>query len=263
MMSALQWLHTSKAWLAALLLVCSPVWAAPRTIILTNGEWPPFMSARLPGGGSLSRVISEAFRLEGYQVEYRYVPWNRAYEEPKTGRYAGSIGWAPNEERLKWYQFSDPAVTVEMVFFHLKEHSFPWKTLADLSPYLIGVTRADFYSDEFAALTKAGKLHPDPSDEEMDNFRKLLAGRIDLFPIERSVGLYLLNLNFSGAEQEQIAYDSQSFWQAPLHLIISRKRPDAPALLAAFNRGLKKLKASGDYQRILDAGLKARPTSAP
>lgn len=263
MMSALRSLRTVKAWLIALLLAASPAWAAPRALILTNGEWPPFMSGNLTGGGSMSRVVSAAFQLEGYAVEYRFVPWSRAYEEPKSGRYAGSIGWAPNEERLKWYVFSDPVLTAEMVFFHRKERSFPWTTLSDLSPYLIGTTRADFYSDEFAALQKSGKLRTDPADEEMDNFRKLLAGRIDLFPIERSVGLYLMNLHFSGAEQEQIGYDSHAFWQAPLHLIISRKRPDAASLVTAFNRGLKKLKASGEYQRILDAGLKARPASAP
>jgi polar amino acid transport system substrate-binding protein len=245
--------------LLALLLISSAE-AAPRVVRLTNGEWPPFMSNKLPGGGILSRIVAEAFRSVGITVQYTYFPWVRAYEEAKDGHYDGSVGWAPNPERLRWFDYSEVVITADMVFFQRKNHSVRWNTLSDLAPYRIGTTRGDYYSDEFAALQKAGKLKVDESaTNEEDNFHKLLRGRIDLFPIERHVGLYLLNLHFPAWARDQLAQDRKPFWVAPLHLVIGHATPQRQELLALFNQGLAKLKASGRYQALVEEGLTAHP----
>lgn len=245
---------------AGLALLCACVGAAPRVVKLTSGEWPPFFSASLPGGGIMTRLISEAFRVEGIQVQYSYLPWVRAYEVAKTSKFDGTVGLAPNLERLKWYVFSEPVITADMVFFHRKDRVIRWDTLADLAPYVIGTTRGDYYSDEFAALQNAGKLKVDDSStDETANLRKLLHGRIDLFPIERHVGLYLLHRHFPRYEQGRLTHTRKTFWVAPLHLLINRQTKDGLQLLKSFNSGLAKLKSSGAYQRIVDEGMIAMP----
>ncbi len=40
------------------------------TIRLTNGEWIPFLSEDLKHYGVISRIVKEAFALEGMKVEY-------------------------------------------------------------------------------------------------------------------------------------------------------------------------------------------------
>ncbi len=52
-----------------LLLSSSATSLAGETIRITNGDWPPFTSEQLPSGGPLSRIVSEAFALEGITVE--------------------------------------------------------------------------------------------------------------------------------------------------------------------------------------------------
>lgn len=249
--------------LSALILVfqfAAYATAAPRVVTLTTGEWPPFFSESLPGGGIMTRLITEAFRLEDIRVQYTYMPWVRSYEAAKTRKFDGTIGLAPNPERLKWFAFSEPVITADMVFFHHKGLSVRWNTLADLAPYMIGATRGDYYSDEFAALQKAGKLKVDDSGtDEIANFRKLVRGRITLFPIERHVGQYLLNLNFLPQERAQLTYTNKTFWAAPLHILINKQKPDGPVLLKIFNRGLAKLKSSGAYQRIVNEGMAVTP----
>ncbi|WP_051711087.1 substrate-binding periplasmic protein [Andreprevotia chitinilytica] len=225
----------------------------PCRITLSNGEWPPFFSEHLKGGGIFSRLVVEAYQQQGITVVYGYRPWVRAYSEAQAGEFDGTVGLAPNPERLNSFLFSDPVVYVEMVFFHRRGRHFSWNTLADLSPYLIGTTRGNFYSDEFDRLHKAGKLRVDESaNEEVFNFRKLLNGRVDLFPIDRHVGEYLLKTRFTPQEREQLTYDHKVFWKAPLHLLISRRAKNGPQLISVFNQGLQKMKSSGEYQRIVD-----------
>jgi len=247
---------------ACLTLFCTDASAAtPRVVKLTTGEWPPIFSESLPGGGIMNRLIAEAFRLEGVQVQYTYMPWVRSYEVGKTRRFDGTVGLAPNPERLKWFAFSDPVMTADMVFFHRKNHKVSWNTLADLAPDIIGTTKGDYYSDEFAALQKAGKLKIDDSSaDEINNLHKLIRGRITLFPIERHVGLYLLQQNFPERERAQITYTNKTFWEAPLHVLINKQTPDGPEILNIFNRGLMKLKNGSAYQRIVNEGMAATPT---
>ena len=110
------------------------------TIRITNGEWPPFMSERLPYQGPLSRVVAEAFALEGITVEYGFFPWKRAYQHAKTGKWDGTIGWAPTAEHLQDFYMSEPLVVLDKALFHLKSTPFDWKTIDDLNQWRVGGT---------------------------------------------------------------------------------------------------------------------------
>ena len=87
----------------------------------------------------------------------------------------------------------------------------------------MGVTVGNFYSDEFNQQVAAGRLIPDVAPDDVTNLRKLLAGRIDLFPIDQEVGQYLIARNFPPRLAQQLEPQSKSFWVAPLHVVIWRK----------------------------------------
>lgn len=82
------------------LIVCSTAQAG-ETVRITNGEWPPFTSEHLPGGGSLSRVVWEAFALEDVTVEYGFYPWKRSYEYARAGRWHDSVAWDRPKSRSR------------------------------------------------------------------------------------------------------------------------------------------------------------------
>jgi len=52
-------------------------WAG-EAIRLTTGEFVPFTSKSLKYNGVISRIVTEAFALEGGEVEYGWYPWKRA-----------------------------------------------------------------------------------------------------------------------------------------------------------------------------------------
>ena len=78
-----------------LLFLSGTVGYGEERIRLTNGEWAPYTSASMPGGGIMSQIITEAFALSGIKVDYVYLTsWKRAYILAAKGRYDGSLTWA-------------------------------------------------------------------------------------------------------------------------------------------------------------------------
>lgn len=246
-------------WLTALLaslswMIAAPALAAPGEIAITlsNGEYPPYLGQNIPWYGLLSRVVSEAFQLENVKVHYVFYPNNRALESARNGSVDGSLGWAITPERQRDLVYSDPVMTLHMVFFQHAGANIPWQTLRDLAPWRIGVTTENTYSDEFSQLQAAGVLHVEASPDDVDNFFHLITRHIDLFPIDAEVGNLLLIQHFHPDQRNLVEAQTHSFWSAPMHVVIWRKQPQAAELIRRFNLGLKQLRSSGEYDRLIN-----------
>ncbi len=243
-------------WVGALWMGGAMAATAPLTVRLTGEEYPPYMSQSLPYGGLLTRVVIEAFREAGVQVNMVFVPNNRAITGPMLGLYDGSFGWARSAEREKKLLYSRPIYTFRMVFFQRRDASYPWHKLADLAPYRIGVTRGNHYSDEFTELQQAGVLKVDEALDDIDNLRKLAANRVDLFPMDQEAGRFLL-LNLPRADRDRIVFQRDAIWEVPLHVVIWRGHPHAAELVARFNRGYQALANSGRLKQLIEDTRKA------
>lgn len=223
--------------------------SAGETIRIATGEFAPWTSEKLKHGGFTNHVISEAFKLEGIEVEFTFYPWKRAYENARAGdQYQATSYWYPSEEREKDFYYSDPIQTDATVFFHLKDNPPPeWDTLDDLKDRRIGATSGFTYTGEFWEAAKSKRLDIQEANTEELNFRKLLKGRIDLFPSDPLVGQKILLEAFGIRAAEQVTYHHKPMVAPTGHLLFSRKNANAEVLLAAFNRGLAKLRESGRY----------------
>ncbi|MBM2885701.1 transporter substrate-binding domain-containing protein [Chromobacterium phragmitis] len=250
------------SWVA---LLAIPVEAAPRLkITLSNQEWPPYMGQELPYDGILSRLVKEAFARGGVDVAYRYYPNNRTLQSARNGQVDGSFGWAPTAERKRDLLYTLPVLSARMVFFQRKERPLAWSRWSELKGARVGITVGNFYSDDFDAQVKNGTLKVDNAPDDLINLRKLIAGRIDLFPIDQEVGKYLIAHHFSPAQGAELEAQNKTFWAAPLHVVIWRKHARGPELVERFNRGLKALQDSGDFERLLQETREAclQPRSA-
>jgi polar amino acid transport system substrate-binding protein len=87
-----------------------------------------------------------------------------------------------------------------------------------------------------------------PTDET--NFRKLLAGRIDIFPNDPIVGYDQIHDIFSDEEAKLFTTHPKEFEFSTMNLIISRNCKDGPLFLKKFNSGLEKLKKSGALEKM-------------
>lgn len=242
-------MKTARSIVVLCLLAWVQVVYGGETVRITTGEFSPWTSAELKYHGFTSRVISEAFKLEGYEVEFTFYPWKRAYESAISGeRFHATSYWYPSEERMKDFYYSDPIQTDATVFFHLKGKPIPdWQTLDDFKGLRIGATAGFTYTKEFWDAAKSKRLDIEEASNEELNFKKLLKGRIDLFPSDPLVGRKVLQENFGTKQIERVTYHDKPLVAPTGHLLFSRKLANGEALVIAFNRGLAKLRESGRY----------------
>ena len=240
-----------------LLLSSSATSLAEETIRITNGDWPPFTSEQLPSGGPLSRIVSEAFALEGITVEYGYFPWKRAYEYARSGKWDGSVGWAPSAEHLQDFHMSRPVILVDKALFHLKKTPIDWKSIADLSQWRVGSTAGYSYGKEWDQAISSGQLKTSEVAADEQNIKKLLLGRVDAVAMEVDVANYLIQTRLSATEAALITHHPLLIMQTSINLALSRQSTRSPELLAKFNRGLQRLMDSGKYDEYC-SGLRAQ-----
>ncbi|QEL55207.1 substrate-binding periplasmic protein [Chromobacterium paludis] len=237
-----------------LALICAmarPGWASEpvQTITLANGEWAPYLSANLPDQGYASRIVSEAFRRVGIRVRYDFYPWARAEAMVKSGEIAGSVVWSITPERLQFALFSDPVVSDEEVVFHLAGR----KMAADNVQDFYGMTMATPNGSRLGIwqeAIRAGNIRNYVTKDIQTGMRQLLLGRLDFFPLIRSVGLAELRQHFTPGERAAIVAAPHVFVRTDYRLMLSRKAPGAASLLRRFNQGLAALRASAEYRRM-------------
>ena len=245
----------TKAIIFVFFLTCS--WGtlvhAQETIRLTTGEWPPYLSKSAADGGIAARIVTQALALKGIKVEYGWFPWKRAFQLAERGEWDGSIIWSRSSDREELFFYSLPVVAVSDVFFHLKGFTFNWKSMDDLKGLKIGATTGYFYGDEFKQAEDTDRIKVSRVPTDIQNFKKLLKKRIDLFVVGQDVGYELLRQHFSPDETGLITSHPKPVRAsvADLHLVLSKKKPRNQEKVAAFNEGLKILKQSGKLDEFL------------
>jgi polar amino acid transport system substrate-binding protein len=235
------------------LLIIPSLLHTQETIRITNGEWPPYLCETLEEGGVTSHITREAFALEGINVQYGWFPWARALANVRNGDWDASLGWAKTPEREKDFLFSDSVLEGKIVFFHLKDYPFDWKTLEDLRELRIGAVISHRYNDDFIEAERSGKIIVDRVSSEQQNLSKLLSGRIDVFICNVDVGYAVLNKYFPSSESDRITFHAVPFEMNQLRLAFSRKNKKNEKFLKQFNRGLQALKDSGLYDQFYES----------
>ncbi|AXE33249.1 substrate-binding periplasmic protein [Chromobacterium phragmitis] len=240
-----------RIWLILACALPQLVWAAEpaQTIALANGEWAPYLSASLPDKGYASHIVSEAFHRAGIQTRYDFYPWARAEAMVKSGEIAGSVVWSITPERQQFALFSDPVVSDEEVVFHLASRKMAAEKVDDFDGLTMATpngSRLGIWQEAIAA----GRIRSYVTKDIQSGMRQLLLGRLDFFPLIRSVGLSELRRHFTPREQAAIVAAPHVFVRTDYRLMLSRKQPGAEQLLQRFNQGLAALRASGEYRRM-------------
>ncbi|MBS3808800.1 MAG: transporter substrate-binding domain-containing protein [Desulfobacterales bacterium] len=233
--------------LAVLLVIfCGPVFA--RTITISTGNYVPWTGKDLEKGGPYLQVVREVFNRAGYAVKFKFYPWKRALIMSREGKFDASAYWATSEKRREDFYQSEPLAWDRVVFFYRKEKPLKdWDGFKDLKEYRIGVTRGYTYTDEFWKQTEKRNLNFDKANNDLSNFRKLIRGRIDLFPCEKIRGYTLLDKHFSEEIAARVSHCQKSLTITSCHLIFPKALEGSSELLKKFNEQLKALKEEGDY----------------
>jgi polar amino acid transport system substrate-binding protein len=228
------------------LIVCSS--SAEQIITVATLEYHPWTGKNLKFNGFVNHVITEAFQRKGYSVKFAYLPWKRGVIETKNGNYSALSYVYLSEDREKEFFLSDPISEEKIVFFHLKSNPIQdWKTLDDLKNYRFGATRGYTYTKEFWEAAASKRIKVDIADSDKQNFQKLFAGRIDIFPSGLVNGYSLLKNEFDVSKSHLLTYHPKPLSKTTGHLAFTRNRKDSENLRRIFNQGLAELKQEGLY----------------
>ena len=231
---------------------------APVTRVAAD-EWPPFVTAALPGDGLSGFIVGAVLERQGQRLAIDYFPWKRAVQLGLTDpSYAGFMAVWRTAEREKLCHFSTSIGSTQTVLAHLKDTALTAASLPDLRGIRIGTVAGYSNGEMFDSMAQRGELLTDEGPNDEINVKKLLMKRFSAIVIEKHVLRYLLlSKAFSKAERERVVITENMFKERPVYLCFKR---DAAGLARqeAFNAAAREVdvaKIERDYwKRIIDAG---------
>lgn len=210
------------------------------TLRIANGYWPPYMPEKEKDYGFISKAVSNSFYSEGIKIEYGFFPWIRAYYLAKTNQWDGTIGWAKTKEREEIFYFSqEPLFEGDIILFYNNSKPITVNTLEDLKKYKIGITSEYSYGSSLDKFIKTNPKNFEVTFSDLNNFNKLLAGRIDGFAIDLDVGLFFLKDNFSKEDISRLSYTKNSLDHRYYYLLLYKNNKNK-ILMQNFDTGFKK-----------------------
>lgn len=232
-----------------------------QTLRIATLDWAPYVSPDLPGQGLASRILNEALALNGDKAELVFLPWQRALNETREGRFDALMPAYLSADRSEDFYTSMPLLDSQLGFFRRRDHAVPIVpgNLESLRPYRIGVVRG--YVNQ-TAFDQADYLTKDVVNSDWQNLEKLLRGRIDLAVVDRYTGYQLLSQN-APALRDQLVFVEPPLDIKPLYVLVPKKRTDGEALAADLDRSLRTLRRSGRLQQLiaeahLETAMRAR-----
>lgn len=137
--------------------------------------------------------------LTGARVEFsiKYVPYMRLKHELESGVADVATGLLYNTNdagQPKWnYILYDSGGAT--IFYKSKDSSVEISSIEDFKGLRVGVVRGDDYGEIFAKAKEKGLIKIEAIDEanyDLQNFRKLMAKRVDVIAINNIVGPFLV-----------------------------------------------------------------------
>lgn len=226
--------------LLLLVLLISSFQVEAQTKSIKVFEYPPYLYEE--GGelkGMFFDIMKESFRLGGVKAKYSKVPVGRLYHEFQHGK---NLIWLGLKEAYIESKIYKDLVVVDLIKAEIALFSDSKYTLnlnKDLKGKKVGVLRG--FQDEIDALKKFGpEIVEVNSIEQMKELNKIK--RIDYFSLEK------LSLYAASRKDKEKFISNGTYLNQNVGVIFNKKNKKE---ITAFKKGLKKLKSSGEYKKIV------------
>ena len=245
----------TKLWTAACaVLVLMAASARADEITIRADSWCPFTCE--PGSktpGYLIEIATRVFEQAGHHVDYQFLPWPRAVSAVESGEFnaiaGGGIADTPG------FVLSQPLGDVTTTLAVRKGERFDYKGPESLAGHRLGaVTGVISWGggiDEYIAEYKDDPNRVDLTggeDPYAANLRKLLVGRVDVVVDVAAVLKWLARGMHATDKIEFIPV----LREPDVFIAFSPANPKSAEYAAILDRGVARLRATGELQKILD-----------
>jgi len=225
--------------------------------------WEPYAVYTFVKRGSILtgadiELIRAAAKKVGCTLRYREYGWQRILEQLKSGGIDVATSATLSPERERYAYFSVPYRRAEMAIYVRRGESgrFDIPSLQSIAgtDFRLGTIGSYEYGAPFSDLIRvpafAERLRP--AADYKAALRRLIDGRVDGF-LTDDVGVMVAEARALGIETEVERYPL-SLPAQEIRFMFSRVSVD-PAIVAAFDESLERMKADGRVQAILDKFL--------
>lgn len=221
--------------------------SGPPTWLVTGDHYAPFTDRRLPNGGLISDLVTQAFQAMGREVKIRYFPWRRAFMGVERGMYAATFPHFHTEDLDRDYEFSDLIYPIRQRIYVAEGSPLRVKKIRDLANLRLCSPIGHVVHEQLQNLVYTATISI-ISPPSMHICAKMMArGRVDFMVMDETVYRYVLGGN--GLQPIGPALEGG------LHLLLPKNAPQSLTLLWEFNTGLKFLKQCGRFDRIVNQHL--------
>jgi polar amino acid transport system substrate-binding protein len=261
--SARRRLLNATACALALGLAHLPSWGQNKTVILVSDTYPPYVMDEGADKGYITEMAIKVFQNAGYKAQYVNVPFKRALVGLGNGDYDGLLAVSPGRKNFVYPK--NAFGLSQTTFFALKTSKWEFKGVDSLGSVTLGVINGYEYDGELKGALNSyieknknnSKLIQENSGTQalVQNIKKLESGRIDTMAEDTAVFWY--SAKQAGMADKFKAVGNLTTPQ-PITVGFDLSNPRAKELAKVLSDGVKRLKDSGDYDKILDKyGLKA------
>lgn len=241
-----QFLRNALASLALATLASTAVYAADY-VLVTGPDFPPFADESLPDGGLVTRIVKQAFGRVERSVDIQFLPWSRGFASVRDGKADATFPYAPSTERLAVMQASAPIFMLQNRVWSAEDQPVAWTTPSDLAGKRLCLPLGYAASKPIQALIDQNLLQLVQPRNMEDCVRMVHSHRVDFTTNDPAVMRAVMertHLNLAG--------NPRSLDSRPLVLFVARNNPRGAGLLADFNEGLRRMKADGSYDQIVN-----------
>ncbi|XBQ17110.1 MAG: transporter substrate-binding domain-containing protein [Oceanicaulis sp.] len=213
--------------------------AAPETVDVYTGVWPPYVEAQGAAPGPVTEIVRTVFDDMGYEPRVRRFGFAYVYDQVERGRAMAAYPFFETDDRIGEVLFSDPVFEVtSRIYYNRRAHPDGPPTLTGEEIY--GNVSGYRFGGEIDRLLAAAEAdgRVEPFENEQEALAALIDGEIELLPITGRVAREVLRRDFA-SERALIAALPQVDDEAqPLKVIFP---PGADAMRDAFNASLARL----------------------
>lgn len=225
--------------------------ARARPIRISSGEWAPYVSPELAGGGPMAQLVTEIYNRAGYTPEIDYTSWQVAEERVADGGSFAMFPMVGSAERRRQFLLSDPLAEFQYVLFYDRRRDRPQVDSPEAMEALeVGAIAGYDYWQELDAASEGMREY----DSTQAGFEALAAGDIDVLVEGLLPGRAVLA--DPGFPHDASAFDyvrSNEPWATStqaLYLMVPRTEAGAD-VLDTFNEALRAVRETPMYTDLL------------
>lgn len=237
-----------------------------RINLLTGDDYAPFAAKDAPNGGLITDLVNAAMTAaapkEGFAIHW-VDDW-ASHFEPLLSNTLLDIGFpwyqpdctnSPEEYRCQNFNFSDPMFEQLVLVFTDKDRSFVFNTDRDMEGKTLcrpdGYMTFDLNQDgrNWLRDDKITLVQPKATKA---CFEMLLEGKVDAVVLVEFQGREMMG---DMKIQDQIRVLPQPIAILGEYVVVHKSHPQGDYMMETINDGLRKIRASGEYQKIVEAHL--------